>query len=206
MNTIKSFLAALIVGLMLVPQLATAKSLDATAAAAGEPDTASEEKARNFFTDLEVIDQNGERLRFYTDVIKDKVVLISFIFASCEDACPMIAQKLNQTRQLMVPAIKDDVWFVSITVDSANDTPEDLKEFARKQGVNEDRWLFLTGDQRNVNTIIHKLGQYTKEITGHSTMMLAGNAVTRHWTRVLPMTPPSGIALQMRELAEESKR
>jgi protein SCO1/2 len=205
MKQINKFLAALFLGVALLPQMASAKSLDA-AAAADEPDTGSEAKAREFFTDLEVVDQNGERLRFYSDVIKGKVVLISFIFASCEDACPMVAQKLNQTRAAMVPAIRDDVWFVSLTVDAANDTPEDLKEFARKQGANEDRWLFLTGDKKNIDTIIYKLGQYTKDISAHSTMMLAGNAVTRHWTRVLPMTPPTGIAMQMRNLVEESKR
>jgi len=204
MNTFTKFLAALFVGAALLPQMVSAKSLDPTAAA-DEPDTGSEAKARDFFTDLEVVDQNGERLRFYSDVIKGKVVLISFIFASCEDACPMVAQKLNQTRVAMVPAIRDDVWFISITVDAANDTPEDLKEFARKQGANEDRWLFLTGDKKNIDTIIYKLGQYTKDISAHSTMMLAGNAVTRHWTRVLPMTPPTGIAMQMRNLVEESK-
>ena len=205
MISLNKILAALTLGLMLAAQPAQAKSLNATAAA-DSPDTASEEKARNFFTDLEVIDQNGERLRFYTDVIKGKVVLISFIFASCEDACPLVAQKLIQTRQMMVPSIKDDVWFVSITVDAANDKPEDLKAFARKQGADEDRWVFLTGDKKNLDAIIYKLGQYTKDINAHSTLMLAGNAITRHWTRVLPMTPPAGIAQQMRTLVEESKR
>jgi hypothetical protein len=34
--------------------------------------------------------------------------------------------------------------------------------------------------------------------------MLAGNDRTRHWTRVLPMVPPDGIALQMRSLVEET--
>ena len=177
----------------------TSEEVDAT-------EVASEEKARRFFTDLEVVDQNGERLRFYTDVIKDKVVLINFLFTSCEDACPMVAQKLNQTRQAMVSSIRDDVWFVSVSVDANNDTPEAMKEFLRKQGADESRWLFLSGDKKNMDTIIYKLGQYTREITAHSTMMLAGNARTRHWTRVLPMTPPGSIAQQLRELIDEETR
>ena len=41
-----------------------------------------EERARNFFTDTEVIDQNGKKMRFYSDVLKDRVVLISFIFTN----------------------------------------------------------------------------------------------------------------------------
>lgn len=203
MSKFKTLLAMLAIGLVMLPQAGWSKSSDQLASTGASE---SEQKARNFFTDLEVINQDGEKLRFYTDVIKGKVVLISFIFTACQDACPIVAQKLIQTRALMVDSIKDDVWFVSISVDSANDTAEDMKEFARQQGADESRWLFLTGDKKNLDTIIYKLGQFTEDINAHSTMMLAGNAITRHWTRVLPMTPPSGIALQMRNLVEESPR
>lgn len=205
MRKLIKLLTLLVIGLALFPQISMSKSATSEERAE-EAMTASEEKARNFFTDLEVINQNGESLRFYSDVIKGRIVLISFIFTSCQDACPIVAQKLIQTRQLMVDSIKDEVWYVTLTVDAANDTPEDLKKFAKQQGVDESRWVFLTGDKKNLDTIIYKLGQYTKDINAHTTMMLAGNAITRHWTRVLPMTPPGGIAQQMRNLADELPR
>lgn len=205
MKRFNKLLAILVFGLALLPQTVLAKSSSAEEQAAAAM-SASEEKAREFFTDLEVVNQNGERLRFYSDVLKGRVVLISFIFTSCEDACPIVAQKLIQTRQLMVDSIKDEVWYVTLSVDAANDTPEDLKEFARQQGADESRWVFLTGDKQNLDTIIYKLGQYTKDINAHTTLMLAGNTITRHWTRVLPMTPPGGIAQQMRNLVDETPR
>ena len=155
-------------------------------------------------TDLEVIDQNGKRLRFYSDVLKDRVVLINFIFTNCPDACPLMTQKLIQARNLMVDAIKDDVWFVSVSIDPERDTPEAMKTFAERQGVDESRWLFLTGSKENLDTIVKRLGQYTQEVEAHSTLMLAGNTRTRHWTRVLPMVPPAGIAEKMRALAEDN--
>ena len=163
-----------------------------------------EERARKYFTDLEVIDQNGNKLRFYSDVLRNRVVLISFIFTNCDYACPMQAQKLKQTRALMVPAIKDEVWFVTLSVDPERDTPEAMKQFAEKQGLDESRWLFLTGKKENVEFLIKRLGQYTPDIESHTTLMLAGNDRTRHWTRVLPMVPPDGIAQQMRALVEET--
>jgi protein SCO1/2 len=165
---------------------------------------AAEEKARNYFTDTEVIDQNGKKMRFYSDVLKGRVVLISFIFTNCEYACPMQAQKLKQVRAAMVPAIKDDVWFVTLSVDPERDTPEAMKKFAERQGVDESRWLFLTGDKKNLEFLVKRLGQYTPDIESHTTLMLAGNTITRHWTRVLPMVPPDGIAQQMRALVEET--
>ncbi|RKZ67672.1 MAG: SCO family protein [Gammaproteobacteria bacterium] len=208
MKQFHNLLAALCFSLVLLPQ--TALSSQSAGQGAGPTvraaDAAAEEKARNYFSDLEVIDQNGKHLRFYSDVLKDRVVLISFIFTNCQDACPMVAQKLKKTRSLMVDSIRDDVWFVSISVDPERDTPEAMKNFARKQDVDESRWIFLTGDKQNLDTIVRKLGQFTPDFEAHTTLMLAGSDLTRHWTRVVPMTPPAGIAMQMRDLVEESSR
>ena len=63
--------------------------------------------------------------------------------------------------------------------------------------------LFLTGSKENLTYIVKQLGQYTQEVEAHSTLMLAGNDRTRHWTRVMPMVPPEGVAQQLRALAEE---
>jgi cytochrome oxidase Cu insertion factor (SCO1/SenC/PrrC family) len=166
--------------------------------------TAAEQKARKYFTDLEVVDQNGERHRFYSDILRNRVVLINFVFTNCKDACPMATHKMMQVRELLGEPLKDQVWFVSISIDPENDTPGAMKAFANKLQVDESRWLFLTGDKQNLEYIVKKLGQYTKEVEAHSTLMLAGNDRTRHWTRVLPMTPPAGVAMQLRALIEES--
>jgi cytochrome oxidase Cu insertion factor (SCO1/SenC/PrrC family) len=193
----------------MVPATSIAEAKPAAGIAAAKPqagptnEAAEEEKARKYFTDLEVIDQNGKKLRFYSDVLKGRVVLINFIFTNCPDACPMVTHKLMQVRSMLVPAIKDDVWFISVSVDPERDTPEAMKEFAEKQGVDESRWLFLTGDKKNLEFIVKRLGQYTQEVEAHSTLMLAGNDRTGHWTRGMPMVPPEGVAQQLRALAEE---
>ena len=200
MRYLRNVVLILCAGLLAAPAVALA---EAAAQAGPTNDAAAEEKARKFFTDLEVVDQNGKKLRFYSDVLKGRVVLINFIFTNCPDACPMVTHKLMQVRNLMVESIKDDVWFISVSVDPERDTPEAMKEFARKQGVDERRWLFLTGDKKNLEFIVKQLGQYTQEVEAHSTLMLAGNDRTRHWTRVMPMVPPEGVAQQLRALAEE---
>lgn len=201
MRKLHKLLAGLCLVTALLPQ--TGLSQDAGTAVGG--DAAAEEKALKYFTDTEVVDQNGKHLRFYSDVLKDRVVLINFIFTNCQDYCPMVTQKLIQTRSLMADSIKDDVWFVSVSVDPERDTPEAMKEFASKQGVDDSRWIFLTGDKKNLEFLVQRLGQYTQDVEAHSTLMLAGNTRTRHWSRVMPMLKPPGIAQQMRALAEEGK-
>ena len=201
MESLRKLILVMGIGLVAAPALSLAEG---TAAAPAADAAAAEEKARNYFTDLEVIDQNGKRLRFYSDVLKGRVVLINFIFTNCQDACPLVTHKLNQVRSLMAEVVRDEVWFVSISVDPERDTPEAMKAFAKKQRVDESRWLFLTGPKQNLDFIVKRLGQYTQEVEAHSTLMLAGNDKTRHWTRVMPMVPPAGVAEQLRALAEES--
>jgi cytochrome oxidase Cu insertion factor (SCO1/SenC/PrrC family) len=203
MIKLKQTLVGLCLGLLFFPLAGYAQATAGVSTVASNQQS-EEERARQYFTDTEVIDQNGNKLRFYSDVLKGRVVLISFIFTNCEYACPMQAQKLKQTRALMVPAIKDEVWFVTLSVDPERDTPEAMKQFAEKQGVDESRWIFLTGEKKNLEFLVKKLGQYTPDVEAHTTLMLAGNDLTQHWTRVLPMVPPDGIAQQLRSLVEET--
>ncbi|NIR14008.1 MAG: SCO family protein, partial [Desulfobacterales bacterium] len=46
------------------------------------------ENNRRYFTDLKVITHEGEKLRFYTDILKDKMVVIGFFYINCPTAQP----------------------------------------------------------------------------------------------------------------------
>jgi cytochrome oxidase Cu insertion factor (SCO1/SenC/PrrC family) len=176
----------------------SAQQADPGAAAAP---AGGDEKERNYFTDLPVVTQNGETLRFYSDVLKDEVVLISFIFTNCQDACPLITSKLVQTRTVLGEGMADKVRFISLSVDPERDTPEAMKKFAEKLGADQPNWLFLTGEKGNLETIVKRLGQYNDEVDAHSTLLIAGNVKEKHWAKIPPTVPPPGIAMRLRDLA-----
>jgi cytochrome oxidase Cu insertion factor (SCO1/SenC/PrrC family) len=165
--------------------------------------TSDEEGARQYFTDLEVVTRDGQAVRFFTDVLKDRVVLINFIFTHCQDACPLISQKLLETRGLLDEAVSGRVYFISISIDPERDTPEALTEFATKFKLTDDNWVFLTGEKQNVEHIVKKLGQYNDNVEEHSTLILAGNVNKRHWVKIPPTMPPVGIAEKLRLLTED---
>ena len=74
------------------------------------------------------------------------------------------------------------MFFVSITLDPENDTPEKLATF--KQGFNADRgWTFLTGSRENIDIIRAKLGEKARALALHRTDMVIGNAKTGVWRR-----------------------
>jgi cytochrome oxidase Cu insertion factor (SCO1/SenC/PrrC family) len=161
----------------------------------------SEEKGREWFTDTVLVTQDGKRVRFYSDVLKDRVVVISFLFTRCTTACPMIAAKLNQIREKLGDRFGREVRFISITVDPEHDTPQRLKEFAHQHRAAHEAWTFLTGNKKDVDQVIARLGQYVENIDGHSTVLIAGNEKQRHWTKIRPDVPPSAVAEKVRQLS-----
>lgn len=175
-----------------------------TPAARGAGSEADQEaRARSYFTDTELLTQDGRTVRFYSDVVKGKVVCLSFIFTRCVEACPLIAQKLNRVRQELGAGFGEGIQFVSISVDPDFDTPQELRRFAERQQAIHPGWIFLTGKKANVQAVLKKLGQWVDEPGDHSTAFLAGNARTRHWTKVRPDAPPSAVAQILRQLADE---
>lgn len=164
-----------------------------------------EEASRKYFTDLEVVTQDGRKLRFYSDVLKDRVVLINFVHTSCKNACPMMTRKLTLVRDLVEAQLGNPIQFVSISLDPGKDTPAALKEFARRHEADHDGWVFLTGKVEDVTLIIKKLGQYSADLEAHSTMVLAGNVKSAHWMKIPPNAFPDAIAAKLRELAEDTE-
>ena len=182
--------------LVLAPALFASTATDAERAA-------SEQKARDYFSNIEVIDQDGRRLKFYDDVLKDKVVAINFIFTNCQGACPLMTRHLTLVRDLLGPDVGKEIHFVSISIDPIRDTPAAMKEFAETHHADQAAWRFITGDPDDLAAIVKRLGQYTDDVEAHSTLLLAANVRTAHWTKIPPNVPPNGVVERLRLLAEE---
>lgn len=196
-------------GMLLLARHAPANPPPAAAARSSAPSSAGsaatpaqrDAKARTYFTDSALLAQDGKAMRFYTDVLKGRVVLINFVFTECGDACPLITQKLLQTRQLL-GAHEREVRFVSISVDPDNDTPKTMSAFAAKQGALLPEWFWLTGAKANVEAVTSRLGAYTEDPRSHVTGMIIGNLRTDRWTRVRPDATPAAIVAELRRVGE----
>ena len=167
-------------------------------------DAAAEAKAREYFTNIELIDQNGQRLAFYDDVLKGNIVVISFIFTNCQGACPLMTRNLTMIRDMLPSNVRDEIQFISISLDPVRDTPTAMKEFAQTHDADQERWLWLTGQPDNVNLITKKLGSYTVELEAHTTTLIAANVRYAHWTKIAPNVPPRGVVERLRMLVEEN--
>src|ERR1700753_2649773 len=90
-------------------------------------DASETSPAQKYFTDVVLIDQEGKRMRFYSDLLKDKVVIINAFFATCTGSCPPMSHNLARVQDALGDRMGKDVIILSITVDPAMATPARLK-------------------------------------------------------------------------------
>ena len=132
--------------------------------------------------DIEVLDQNGRKIHFYTDLIKGQTVVINFIFTTCTTICPPLGATFARVQKELGDKVGRDVRFISISVDPATDTPERLKAWGAKFHAG-DGWTFVTGNKPDVDELLRVLGASSARREDHSPTVLIGNDAHGAWTR-----------------------
>ena len=140
--------------------------------------------AEKYFTDVELINQDGKKVRFYSDVLKGKTVVVNAFFTSCTSVCPPMNRNMQKIQEALGDRVGRDVFFVSITVDPEVDTPARLKEYAKNFHAGPG-WTFLTGKKENLDWALYKLGQYVERKDDHTTVFIIGNEKTGLWKKAL---------------------
>jgi protein SCO1 len=138
--------------------------------------------AQKYFTDVVLVNQNGEKMRFYSDLLQGKVVIINSFFATCQGSCLPINRNLQKVQEALGDRIGKDVRIISISVDPTVDTPPLLKEYAKKVQARPG-WYFLTGEKQNIDFALNKLGQFVSDKQDHLNILIIGNERTGLWKK-----------------------
>lgn len=138
--------------------------------------------AEKYFSDVELIDQDGQKLRFYTDVLKNKIVVINTFFTTCTNICPPMNRNFEKMQEALGDRLGKSVFLVSISVDPETDTPTRLKEYGGRFHARPG-WMFLTGKKENVDWALYKLGQYVETKDAHTSIFIIGNEPRGLWKK-----------------------
>jgi protein SCO1/2 len=92
------------------------------------------------------------------DLFRGHPVLISMLYASCRDACPLLLADIKRIDMELPPRARADLRVVLVSLDPERDTPEVLQALARAHGVDESRWRFLRAPDDTVREIAAVLG------------------------------------------------
>ena len=153
---------------------------------------AREETAQVSIPDLSLLDQQGRKISFYSDLVKGKTVAINFIFTTCTTICPPPAATFAKTQKLLGDRLGKDVYLISVSVDPVTDTPERLRAWGEKFGAKQG-WTFVTGEKTEMDKLLKALNAYTARIEDHSPMILIGNDAKSIWTRAYGLAPPAKL-------------
>ena len=177
------------------------RALAAGSAAAGAtPPASPREKIRQrYFPNVVLRTQDDKPVRFYDDLVKDKVVTINFFYAKCDEICPVVMANLARVQKLLGDRVGRDVFMSSITLKAEEDSVAMLKHHAEMYGAGPG-WTFLTGKPADIELLRRSLGfinpdpRVDKDVTQHIGNVRYGNEPLMLWAACPGMARAEWIA------------
>lgn len=146
--------------------------------------------------DLELIDKQGNPVRFVSDALADGIVAIDFVYTTCTTICPVLSSVFSLVQDGLGEHADVDVRLISVSIDPLRDTPPRLADYARKFDAGES-WIWLTGEKATVDRVLAGLGAYSAEIADHPAMVVIGDAKRGDWRRLFGFPAPEDILAQI---------
>ena len=155
------------------------------AALARQPSQATRGFHAGYFPNVELVTHEKRTVRFYDDLLKDRIVVFNFFYVGCGDTCPMLTAKLVEVQHRLGERVGREIFMNSLTLAPEVDTPERLARYAELYDVGPG-WNFLTGHPADVNRARRALGRYADpktdaDVEEHSGMIHFGNEPYGRW-------------------------
>jgi protein SCO1/2 len=157
---------------------------------------------QRYFPDVRLTTHEGKSVRLYEDLIKDKIVLINFMYTHCQGVCLPVTANLVKVQGYLGPRVGRDIFMYSLSLKPKEDTPEAMAQYARVHGVGPG-WTFLTGDPAVLENLRRRLG-FTDpdpvrdaDTTNHTGMVRYGNEALQLWAAFPGMAQAQAIAKEI---------
>jgi protein SCO1/2 len=173
---------------------------DVVAAEERRPGLSGRERIRmHHLPNVELVTHTGQRVHFYEDLVKDKKVIINFMYVKCDGICIPVTRNLARVQKLLGDHVGRDIFMYSITLKPAEDTVADLRQFAAQYEIGPG-WLFLTGAPPDIEHLRRALGfTYADPVedadtSNHIGMLRYGVEPLTRWAACPGMANPKHIA------------
>ena len=163
--------------------------------AAPRTPTRSASQGPDFYTNAELVTQDGKTVRFYDDLIKDRIVAINHIYTNCEGTCPISTAALVQVKKMLEERADSEVTLLTMTLKPWEDGPAELKGYAEAHGA---KWTFVTGSDYDLTTIRFRLFNWEHPALDFNTEQHTGmvriiNDRQNRWSMCPTLARPSQI-------------
>ena len=150
---------------------------------------------KRHFPNVPLVTQEGRKVNFYDDLIKDKIVVLNMMYADCAGICPGVTMNLAKLQRALGARAGRDVFFVSITLKPAHDTPAVLARYATVHGAGPG-WLFVTGAAKDIEDLRRRLGfvdpdpALDRDVNQHIGNVRFGNEALQLWASCPGLVDP----------------
>ena len=142
--------------------------------------------------DLLLRDQDGRKVRFYSDLIKDKIVVLSFFYTTCTYVCTRQGTTFSNLQSLLGERLGKDVFLISVTTDPAKDTTGRLKTWGKRYDL-QPGWTLVTGDTQEMNKLLIPFTGNPAGAGMHLPSTFIGNDKTGRWTSATGIFTPEDL-------------
>ncbi len=151
--------------------------------------------------DIEVLDHHGRKLHLYSDLFKDRVVVVNFFFTTCTLVCPPQGRALAEVQERLGKRLGKEVFFVSISKDPKTDTVGKLKQWAKEFRVGPG-WTLVTGEEGVMEKVLWDLIGDRPGPSMHYPLIFVGNDRTGGWTTASGLSNAERIVEVIDRVAE----
>jgi protein SCO1/2 len=100
---------------------------------------------------------------FRLSSLRGKVVLVSFVFTTCNGSCPATTHRMDLAASALAKAgLRDKVHLLSISLDPARDKPAALRDYMRLYDLDAKHWTFVTGSQKQIDKVLADWGMWVR--------------------------------------------
>jgi protein SCO1/2 len=141
---------------------------------------------QRYFPNLVLTTHEGRKVRFYDDLIKDKIVILNFMYVKCEGICMPLTMNLRRVQDLFGKRMGRDIFIYSFTLKPQEDTVASLRHYAHMHHVRPG-WTFLTGSVADMELVRRKLEfvdpdpELDKDKSTHVGVIKYGNEPLERW-------------------------
>jgi protein SCO1 len=163
------------------------------------PVSAREQIRRRYFPAVHLRTHEGKRVRLYEDLIRDKIVVLNFFYATCQGICVPVTANLSKVQALFGARMGKDIFFCSFSLKPDLDTPRVLEAYARRFQAGPG-WQFLTGSAADLERCRRQLGFTDPDPTrdadqlNHTGMVRFGNEPLTLWSACPGLGRPESLA------------
>lgn len=157
---------------------------------------------RRYFPDVTLVTHEGKKVRLYEDLIKDKCVMMNFMYAQCTGICSPVTANLKRAQALLKDRIGRDMFMYSFTLKPEEDSPAALKDYVKERKLGPG-WTFLTGHPDDLDQVRRRLGfsdldpRTDADKSSHTGIVRYGNEPLMLWAAFPGVQLPQAIARSM---------